>query len=221
MKFKRIIAFLKFLIIFIIIFFVITFLQGYFSDRIRLYIRQKAILHISDIVATTIQTEVLPSIDLENLVKTTNNENQQVESIFINTNQVNKIMALTSRSIADKMKQIDQNPDLVNLTMPLGEIISDVLFNDLGPNLSINIRPIGSVECDVITNYDHYGINNTLLTINIQAKVLFATLIPFQKDEVEVVTEIPIVVQIIQGEVPRYYYNNSNSEYIPQPIEVD
>lgn len=219
MKWKRIFAFIKFTLVFMIIFLIINLLSAYFSERVRLYVRQKAILQISDIIATTIQTEVLPTIDTENLIILNTSDTKKVESIYINTYQINKIVADTARSVTNKMKEIDQNQDLVNLTLPMGDLISDVLFNDLGPDIEITVRPIGSATVDVITGYEHYGINNSLFTVSIQVKAMFSTLIPLRKDEVEIISKIPIVVQVIQGEVPRYYVNVKDPSMIPYPIE--
>jgi len=219
--FRKTKLFLKITLFVLISFFIINFISGYFSERVRVYVKQKTILEASSIISKTIKSQVLPNIDMDNLVKTTtNNETEKIESIFINTYQVNKIMADTTDEIQNVINNLN-NEDLNRLKLPFGVIISDTLFNDVGPNVSIVMYPIGSVECDVITKYENYGINNTILTIDIKVSVSFTTMIPLRKDEVTVITNIPIVVQVIQGEVPRYYYYNTDSQFIPHPINLD
>lgn len=220
MKVKRVIVFIKLSFFILLFLLLINLISGYFSERVRLYITQKARLEIANMISNTIKDEVLPSIDMDNLVKTTTNENSKVESIFINTYQVNNILANTSSAIEKQIKNIDDNT-FKDLYLPLGIILSDVLFTKLGPNINIYIYPVGSVRCDVQTKYDHYGINSSILRLDIVVEVEFDVIIPLQKNQIAVTTNIPIVVQIIQGEVPRYYYYNTNSQFIPYPIEID
>ena len=94
-----------------------------------------------------------------------------------------------------------------------------MLFYDLGPNINIKIYPVGSVKCDVRSVIEEYGINNSVFRLEIEVRVAFAVVIPLQRDEIEVVSSIPIVVQIIQGEVPRYYFNSREGKFIPMPLD--
>lgn len=218
MKVKKFVLFLKITIYILIILLVINFVSGYFSSRVKLYIKQKATTTSSLIIANTINEEVLPSIDLNNLINTVSSDNENIDSIYINTYQVNKILSVTTQSISNKLNNLNDE-ELNNLALPLGLIISDVLFYDLGPNINIKIYPVGSVKCDVKSVIEEYGINNSVFRLEIEVRVAFAVVIPLQRDEIEVVSSIPIVVQIIQGEVPRYYFNSREGKFIPMPLD--
>lgn len=218
MRIKKLIFFIKLFLFLFIIAFTISFISGYFSKRVKLYIKQKATLISSQMIANAIDEEVLPSIDLNNLVNTVYNENQNIDSIYINTYQINDILSKTTASIASHLESLE-NKEITNLTLPLGIIISDVLFYDIGPNIKIKIYPIGAVKSDVISVIEEYGINNSVFKLQIEVKVSFAVVIPLQKEEVNVTTAIPIVVQIIQGEVPRYYFNSAEGKFIPMPVD--
>lgn len=219
MKIKKYIVFLKMTLFILLFFLIINLISGYFSQRVRIYIQQKAMLETTNMISSTIQSEVLPNIKLEDLVQTRSNANEIVESIYINTYQVNLILAKTSQSLQEKINNLD-NEDLQNLKLPLGIIVSNMFFNDVGPNINIMIRPVGSVFCDIETNFKNYGINNGLLSLDIVVKVQFETIVPLQKNVIDVATHIPLVVQYVQGEVPRYYYYNPGNTYIPNPAET-
>lgn len=223
MNLKKIKIFIKSTLIVMILLFTINFLSGYFSERVDIYVKQKAILEASNMISKTIQSEVLPSINMDNLIRLNTNESSQVESISINTYQINRIMADTTQKLQESLLKIN-NQQIDNLTLPFGIVISDTLFSNVGPDITIRIHPIGSVKCDVETKSEHYGINNTLLTIDIVAKIQITTIIPLRKSTVDVITKIPIVVQIIQGQVPRYYFSGGPSEgdhIVPGPWDVD
>lgn len=214
MKVKNVVFFIKLTFYILIILLIINFISNYFSDRVKLYIKQKATTESSLIIAKTIEDKVLPKIDLENLIKTVKSENDNIDLIYINTYQVNNIIATTTKAISEELKNLN-NEELNNLKLPIGIVISDVLFYDLGPNINIKIYPVGAVKADVKSVIEEYGINNSIFRLEIDVKVSFAVIIPFQKDEIEVNTSIPVVVQIIQGEVPRFYFSSKDGKIIP------
>lgn len=217
MNYKRIKSLSKGILIIVIILLIITFVSGYFSERVKIYIQQKTQLEASNLISSTIKNEVLPYIDLENMVKIIEGENNKVESIFVNTYCVNEITSAVSEYLGNLVANLE-NTELNNLSLPLGIILSDTLFGNLGPLINIRIYPVGSITVDTVSTCEHYGINNSVLKIAVAVRVIFMTVIPLQKGEVEVTAEIPLIVQIIQGEVPRYYFSSKNSEYIPYPL---
>jgi len=216
MKIKKIKIFVITTLLVGLILMAINFISGYFSQRVKIYIKQKVQLEASNLISTTIKTEVLPHIDLDNMVKIIGEENK-IESVFINTYQVNKITSEISENLGNMMRNINER-DFDNLYLPMGIILSDTLFSNLGPNINIRIYPVGSIIVDILSDCEHYGINNSLLTIYVKVRIIFAAVIPFQRSEVEVQAHLPLIVQIIQGVVPRYYFNSSSDEYIPYPI---
>lgn len=214
MNSKKIVFFIKLFTYIFIILFIITFISNYFSDRVKTYIKQKATLESSMIIASAIEREVLSNIDLDNLFITVKSENENIDSIYINTYQVNNILALTTSSITSQLNNLE-NQDLEQLTLPLGIILSDVLFYDLGPEIKIKLYPVGAVKCDVKSVIEEYGINNSIFRLEIDVSVSFAVVVPLQREEIEVNTAIPVVVQIIQGEVPRFYFSSKDGKILP------
>lgn len=212
MKAKKIIFFIKLLLFILLVILVINFISGYFSNRVKLYIKQKAISASSLLIASTISDEVLPNIDLNSLIYTVE-KNNNIDSIYINTYQINNILALTTASLSQKLNNLSEENLLLKL--PLGIILSDVLFYDIGPNINIKVYPVGAVKCDVKSVIEEYGINNSILKIQIVVNVSFVVIIPLQKDEINVTTSIPVLVQIIQGEVPRFYFNSKDTKLLP------
>ena len=73
--------------------------------------------------------------------------------------------------------------------------------------VQIRIIPIGSYVCDIVTTMNDYGINNSLFEIDIKVEIQINTILPLKKGTSIVNCNIPLVVQILQGSVPRYYYN--------------
>lgn len=195
------------IIISVIFLLAFSFIDGYFSSRVDMYIKQKTILYTTNMLEDTIKEKVIPNVESSKIVDVVDN------NVIINTKEVNNILYLVNLSLTEDIEYIKEN-GLKELSLPLGIIFSETLFNDSNPNIKINITSIGSVKTDVISTVEEYGINNSLFKVEIVATISLATLIPFNKQEVEVITKIPIYISTFQGEVPRYY-SYGGSSFVP------
>ena len=92
-------------------------------------------------------------------------------------------------------------------------IFGETLFSKIGPDINLRIIPIGTFKCDVISQVSEYGINNSLFEIYILIDMNIESIVPLKRIYSDVKCKIPIVMQIIHGEVPKYYYNTD--EIIP------
>ena len=91
----------------------------------------------------------------------------------------------------------------------------------MGPDITIKIRPVGSYKLDLITSADHFGINNSIIQVLLILQVDFLTIIPFNSQLVTVDLQVPLVIEIIQGVVPRYYYYLNNYDPGPSIPEIE
>jgi sporulation protein YunB len=202
---RKIRIYLTILTIFLVIFFVINFITGYFSKRVSVYVNNKATIYSTKVLEEAIRLEVVDKLDLDSLVYLNKNSQEVVTSVYINTSQVNKIMSGVSKSLVKNLEKIEQQ----SLILPLGIIISETLFYNWGPNINIRIIPVGSVVTDVVSKVSEYGINSSLLEISISVKIKIDTIVPFKKGTTEVNFNVPLVMQVLNSDVPRYYFNGS------------
>jgi len=200
---KKIIIYVFLFLIIILLVITINTLTVYFSERTKTYMENKSIVYTQNYIQDAIMDEVIKEINISSLYIIKEDNNNQVESVLINTAQVNKILGLVNKSLESNLNNI-QN---AKLKIPFASIYSDVLFSNLGKNITLTIIPIGSYKCDVLTTATEYGINNTLFEIYISVDMRIESIVPLQRNESIVKCKIPIVMQIIHGEVPRYYYN--------------
>lgn len=59
---------------------------------------------------------------------------------------------------------------------------------------------------DIQTKVSNYGINNVFLEVIVYVEVSMQVLLPFASKTVQANTNIPIVMKIIEGNVPNFYY---------------
>lgn len=81
------------------------------------------------------------------------------------------------------------------------------ILSGRGPNVPIKMSTIGNVETELVSQFSHAGINQTLhrIYLNVNCKVTILT--PFDTIEENITNQVLIAEAVIVGEVPSNYYN--------------
>ena len=208
----------KLIIIFIIIIsimFLCKCVDNYFSETTKVYIAKQADNLASNAIKDVILEAVVPYIDKDNLINIKYN-NSKVETVIVNTKVINLIMAKASELIDELLDTNFLEQELSTLKLPLGMLISDSLFANMGPLITIHLKPLGAYNADVYTNISSYGINNSLIEVYLDVVIDIVAIIPLQHQNVRISSKIHLISQIIQGSIPNYYYGaGSDIDYIP------
>jgi len=197
--------------------FLFLFSRAYFSQTVRQFAANKAKLRMSIIINDAMMREVVPNLDTENLMVFRTNDREHVTDVIIDVQQVNHVI---TRMSADMQRSLQEAMIEEELSMPLGVLFGHPVLNMLGPSVQIDVQMTGNVVTDIVTRTTPYGINNSLIEVLIQTELSVMVIIPFQQEEVKVTTYTPLVIKVIQGEVPQYYYNSSGGiggTFIPPP----
>lgn len=211
MKKYKLCAFLFLIVIFLIL--IVSFISGYFSDRVRVYMKNKSTNYISELITATLNEEVVNTIDSTNMIRINYTNENVINSISVNTKDVNTILRKTNEILLSSIKEIDD----ISLSLPISIIFSDTLFNGMGPDMNFSILVTSSFNTDIVSNIEEFGINNSLFKLSIKISFTVDTIMPLNRDLNEIILYIPLVVEVITGEVPRYYYNTN--DIIPDVYE--
>ena len=175
-------------------YFLFIFFNNYFSDRIEVYINKSVENKAVEIINNVLKEEVIPNVDSEKMLMI--NE----KGVIINSKNVNEVLFLVNDNISSNFEIMKKEI----LKIPISSVISEELLN-FGPNINIRINEIRSFKSDIITEVEEYGINNSLLKLEILIEFDVESMVPFKKNVSNVKMKIPLVSQIIQGEVPKFY----------------
>lgn len=138
-------------------------------------------------------------------------KNEVIKGIYIDSNVVNQILINVNQSLKEALDKGVLEKEITNIEIPLGSLISKSVFANVGPNVPIKILPISFYKTDIVTNMKPYGINNVLFEVYLNIKIEVDTIIPLRKDEINFSTNILLVSQLLQGEVPYYYYSGDGT----------
>lgn len=146
------------------------------------------------------------------------------DGVEYNTITLSKLLERISKSVRTYLKKIEAGDikeiDLSNLDtnvntkklksgiiyeVPTGIIFNNGLLSNIGPKIPVKLSLVGDITTDIKTNVKEYGINNAIIEISIKVTVTEQVVIPFNKKDVIIETDIPLAIRLVKGEVPGYY----------------
>ncbi len=97
------------------------------------------------------------------------------------------------------------NKEGIVLEVPTGIVFNNFLLSNLGPTIPVKLSLTGEFESYVSSDVVEYGINNAMITININIKISEQITMPFITKKITVENKIPIFMSLVNGEIPNYY----------------
>ena len=242
---KKEIILRKFLIILTLVVFFSFLLIHLFSTKATPILLKHAELEAKKlatvIINRAISNQIATEINLDELIITTKNDVGEIQTIDFNPYIVNKVLNAITNSVQLNLKWLQEGkinlielPDGVTVDynstklkegiiyeIPIGLVTQNSFLSNLGPKIPVKLNLVGSVQCNVNTKVNEYGINNAMVEISIRVKVSEKIILPFASKLSEIETDIPVAIKIINGKVPNYYSNglNKNSDIFSIPIQ--
>lgn len=168
----------------------------------------------------------LVSFKMDDVIKFQEKDDGTVSSILVNTPALNRLLVSTTQQIEEKLLLVETGDlselgldaiyggpyeDGVLINVPLAAAFNLSLFHDIGPKFPVTAKINGSAVTDIATEVRPYGINNALLEILLKVTVSMYVGLPFKSEEVTVTVSTPLVLKMITGDIPQYYYIGSSS----------
>ncbi len=226
MKLKSKKRFLKIKRIVILIFLLFSLiLLKNIKNNISLYFMKYAEEEIrkltSYVVNTSIDNSLFEGLDYNNIYNITKNSNNEIEMVDYNSVTVNKFLNNVTDKLQLNLLKLEngniKNNELstksgVLFNIPFGIITNNPLFNNIGPNIPVKLKTLGSLSTNIITRVKEYGINNSLLEMIVFIEINQQVILPTITKTIKITNEIPISYKIINGKIPEYYSANGLSK---------
>ncbi len=88
--------------------------------------------------------------------------------------------------------------------IPIGYLTGIYMFHDFGIQIPVRMRVLNEVTGRIKIETKPYGVNNTVMMINLQIQIHAQAVTFLGVDAFEMSTEIPLAVQLVKGDVPAY-----------------
>lgn len=145
---------------------------------------------------------------------------------FITNEEVNDILYI-DKNDSNEIVYLDYNMDktykLLNkyieslkkdnskskiLTVPFFIASDNIIISSLGPKIKFKYEIIDNVKGKIKTKVTDFGVNNALVEMYFELEIGYLVVIPLNKKESVLKTEILISSKVINGKVPTFYGKN-------------
>jgi len=192
---------------------------NYVSSFFLNYAAMEAEKQISTIINNSSSTEEFKNISYDDLYYVTKNNKNEIEMIDYNLVSVNEFLDIITFKIQENLKKMEEN---VILEIPLGLLLNNPFFNNMGPNIPVKLKFVSSVLTSALTKLTDYGINNSLVEIYVDIEVRAVVILPVVSKEIVVTNQVPVSYKVITGKIPEFYGINGiskNSNIYELPLE--
>ena len=194
----------------IVLIFAVFSLYFYYAKLINPVIRSYTKAKINAI------TEQALNIAVSNVINASINYDSVINSAYTNTGEIaylnanQYIINTISREVVKNAQELMLTIGEDGVAVPLGTFSGLSIFNGRGPNVKLQMVPVGIVASNFNSVFTSVGINNTLhqLFLNVSAKV--ELILPLKNCVVNIEQSVLLCEAIVVGKVPEVYFGNNN-----------
>lgn len=161
-----------------------------------------------DIMNRAIKQVTASNNNIKSVVEVLTNADGSVKLVQTDSVEMNRLSTLVSQTAQDMLQELTE----INISIPLGSIVSNGIFSGKGPNIIVNMVPAGAVNTSFSTEFENAGINQTRHRVYLEVTAQVRMVAPLSGGAIEVKTVVPITEMIIVGDVPDTYINVDSLE---------
>lgn len=165
-------------------------------------VRSIATSTISTVVGDVMVDE---NITYDDLVAITYSSENKVELIEIDTIQINIIIREITKRVQNEFDTLGKE----GIQISLGTFTGIPFLFGLGPDVSIKLVPVGTVNTKVSSNFNEAGINQTIHRLYFIVSSNIGMVLPAMTQNFTTELEVLLCESIIVGEIPSVYLQGS------------
>ncbi len=236
----NVIAITCFLVI-LCVFLVFRWASNVLTPKLEVYAETELRRFSTLIINKMIVKEINDTISIEDLFIVSKDSNDSIHTVDFNPIAVNRLLSIITNSIQTDFQDLEQgNYENLNLednvlsdfdmdllkrgivfTIPSGMVFDNPLLSNLGPKIPVRFSLTGDITSTINTKITNYGINNAMVEVNADVTIHERMILPFLTKDIDITVSVPLVMKLIQGTVPNYYFNgiDKNSNIVTVPIQ--
>ncbi len=160
--------------------------------------RSIATASISSVVGNVMADENTSYDKIVHIVKDTNDK---IELIEVDTVEVNLLIREITKLVQEEFDKLGEN----GIDISLGTFSGIPFLFGYGPNININLVPVGSVQTNVKSNFVSAGINQTLHRLYFVVSTIIGMVLPGMTQNFTTNLEVLLCESVIVGEIPEIY----------------
>lgn len=137
----------------------------------------------------------------DELVEVTYSSENKISQISTNSIQVNLLVREVTAKVQERFDQLDSAQVVVNL----GSFTGIPFLFGYGPEITLNLVPIGTVQTNFETKFLSAGINQTLHSLYFDVNAILGLILPGSTQNFDTNLQVLICESVIVGEIPSIY----------------
>ncbi|MDF2565821.1 MAG: yunB [Massilibacillus sp.] len=184
-----------------IFFYMLWFVELHLKPTLLAIAEARATLIATQSINHVINDKVSKEIDPQALVMVKVDNQGRVVLIQPNTMEFNKLAADTTIKVQEVLEKLSEE----KINIPIGQVLGSQFLASMGPQITVTIIPIGTVQVKVIDKFEQAGINQTKHMVYLVATTEVKIVVPLVSKSVSVDTQVPVAEYVVVGEVPSTY----------------
>lgn len=165
---------------------------------------------ITKAINESVSMVVKQDIKYQDLISIKEDSEGSITMIQADTFLMNRVASDVALTIQDHLKEIKAFSEGI----PIGSILGSQIMAQHGPKIKLTIRPMGSVDVNFGTEFEHVGINQTRHRVYLIINTKVKAIIPFSTNTINVTTYFPVTETIIVGKIPMNYINVPEDKFL-------
>ena len=178
--------------------------MGYFSDAVNTYTESLIINFSRDVIDQGVTNAVINDLKGESLLKESYDSYGKVSYAYLDAQKINMIRTNTSKYIMEVVDVINKQDNFKSIEIPLGYFFGRNYFLSNGIRIPVHLEVIGNQKIDIKSNIESYGLNTTILQIDLYVCLEIQSVIPFQSNKIVTETLIPLSLESMNNDIPYY-----------------
>ena len=143
------------------------------------------------------------------IINISKDKEENITMISANTVQINQLARKLARISQENLDMIGEQ----GIDIPLGTFSGFPLLAGKGPNVRVNIVPIGAISANFKSEFTSAGVNQTIHKIYVIVSSSISVILPTANQKISTESEVLVCESVIVGRVPdAFLHSNSLDE---------
>ncbi|MDE7263941.1 MAG: sporulation protein YunB [Anaeroplasmataceae bacterium] len=192
------------LLIILFVFFAGRFTMSYFSEAIGVYTESLIISYATKVIDKGINNGVVELLDGKSVLNETCDSTGKVTYAYLDVKTINHLRNNISEYLTECIETINKGEEFHTVELPIGYFFGLNYFYSKGIRVPIDLEVVGNQEVVIEKTIESYGLNTTVLQINMVISLNIQSVIPFQRNMVQTQISIPVAFEILNNDIPYY-----------------
>ena len=148
------------------------------------------------------QVLVEDAVNYKDIVDIKYDNNNDVKSIEVNSVQVNMIVRRATELVQFEMDTLGKE----GITVAMGTFTGIPFLFGVGPNISLQLVPVGTVNTNFLSSFQSVGINQALHKLYFKIETSVGMILPAMTTNFSTSLDVVLCENIIVGKIPEIYF---------------